>query len=113
MGGHKLYPKNRATDVYIEKDRLVIEKLDLIIPFKTIMNIENMDEKKIKALRVVALGLVFLPLAIVGAIWKKKYLYTVLHYNDRLMDQTIVLDFDKDVERAQRLIYERMIKAKE
>jgi hypothetical protein len=35
-------------------------------------NIENMDEKKMSALRVVGLGLVFLPLAIVGALWKKK-----------------------------------------
>jgi hypothetical protein len=35
-------------------------------------NIENADEKKISKLRVVGLGLVFLPLAIVGTVWKKK-----------------------------------------
>ncbi|MFI5423498.1 MAG: hypothetical protein WB587_11495 [Nitrososphaeraceae archaeon] len=45
-------------------------------------NIQNMDEKKISALRVVGLGLVFVPLAIVGAVWKKKHIYTVIQYND-------------------------------
>ena len=45
-------------------------------------NIENMDEKKISALRVVVLGLVFLPLAIVGAMPKKRMTYRVIQYND-------------------------------
>ena len=38
--------------------------------------------KKISALRVVVLGLVFLPLAIVGAMPKKRMTYRVIQYND-------------------------------
>jgi len=34
-------------------------------------NIENMTERRISILRVVALGLIFVPLAIVGALWKR------------------------------------------
>jgi ribosomal protein L40E len=91
-------------------DRLEIEKLALIIPYSSITNIENADEKKISALRVVALGLVFLPLAIVGAVWKKKHIYTILEYTDRLNEtQTLIFDFKDDIEKAQGMIYKKMI----
>ncbi|HET9773461.1 MAG TPA: hypothetical protein VFP25_00610 [Nitrososphaeraceae archaeon] len=45
-------------------------------------------------LRVVGLGLVFLPLVIVGTIWKKKKVNTVIEYNDGLDIQTMVYDFE-------------------
>lgn len=69
-----------------------------------------MDEQKISALRVVGLGLVFLPLAIVGAMWKKKHLYTVIQYKDELDNQTIVVDFEEYIDEAQPLIYHKMLK---
>jgi len=46
-------------------------------------------------LRVVGLGLVFLPLSIIGTMWKKKKVYTVIEYNDGLDSQTMVYDFEK------------------
>jgi len=46
-------------------------------------------------LRVVELGLVFLPLSIIGTMWKKKKVYTVIEYNDGLDSQTMVYDFEK------------------
>ena len=82
MGGHKAYPKAHHTRVYFYHDRLELERPELIIPYSAIYDIENMDEKKISALRVVGLGLIFVPLAIVGAIWKKNSIYTVLQYKD-------------------------------
>jgi len=75
-------------------------------------NIENMDEKKISALRVVGLGQVFLPLAIVGALWKKKKIYTVIEYNDGIDTQSLVLDFEKNLEKKQPIIYQKMIALK-
>lgn len=54
----------------------------------SIVNIENMDEQKISALRVALLGLI-------GVFWKKKCMYTVVQYNDGIDDQTVVLDFGK------------------
>ena len=75
-------------------------------------NIENMNDKKISALRVVGLGLIFLPLAIVGALWKQKKLYTVIEYHDGLDTQQVIFDFDDNVEKMQPLIYQRMLQAK-
>jgi hypothetical protein len=68
-----------------------------------------MDEKKISALRVVGLGLIFVPLAIVGAIWKKNHIYTVLQYKDEIGEQTIILDFGKFIEKLQPFIYRKML----
>jgi hypothetical protein len=65
-------------------------------------NIENMDEHKISALRVVLLG-------IIGILWKKRYLYTVIQYSDGTDDQTIVLDFGKKLDELQPLIYQKML----
>ena len=65
-----------------------------------------MDEQRITKTRVFLTGF------IVGLLWKKKFLYTVIDYNDGLMDQTIILDFGRGIEEAQHMIYEGMIKAR-
>lgn len=67
MGGHVEYPKPINSRIYLYYDRIQLENPDLVIPYQSITNIENMDEKKISALRVVALG-------IIGALWKKKHI---------------------------------------
>jgi hypothetical protein len=112
IGGHKAFPKQKHTKVAVYGNRLEIVELNLSIPYSSMINIENMDDKKISALRVVVLGLVFLPLAIVGALWKKKVLYTVIQYNDGVDEQTIILDLGKGVESIQPLIYQKMLLAK-
>jgi len=62
--------------VYVYDNRIEIVDPELAIPYFAISRIENMDEKKISVLRVVGLGLIALPLAIVGAfVEKKAYLY--------------------------------------
>jgi hypothetical protein len=72
-------------------------------------NIENTNEKKISALRVIVLGLIFVPLAIVGALWKKNHIYTIIRFRDYFDDQMIVLDFDQNIDSAQSVIYKRML----
>ena len=107
MGGHKAYPKKRDVKVLIYEDRLVIEKgLDLEIPFGSISNIENSDAQRITKTRVLLTGV------IVGLLWKKKFLYTVIDYNDGIVDQTIILDLHRAVEKVQGIIYERMLRSK-
>lgn len=108
MGGHPLYVKPSDTGVYLYDDRIEVVNPKLIIPYSAILRIENMDEKKISASRVIVLGLVALPLAIVGAMWKKKHIYTVIQYVDEIGEKTIVLDFGKQVDKAQPLIYRKM-----
>jgi hypothetical protein len=72
-------------------------------------NIENMTERRISILRVVALGLIFVPLAIVGALWKKNLIYTVIRFKDDFDDQMIIVDFDQNLDSAQSVIYNSML----
>ena len=65
-------------------------------------NIENMDEQKLSALRVIGFG-------VIGALWKKKHRYTVLQYKDGTENRAIVLDFHNDIDLVQPLIYGRML----
>jgi hypothetical protein len=113
VGGHKAHPTSVDTAIYIYDDRIEIGSsvtdTELKIPYANMIDIENMDEKKISALRVVGLGLVFVPLAIVGAMWKKKHIYTVIQYRDEMDKQTIVLDFGKHIEELQPFIYRKML----
>ncbi|HEX6294621.1 MAG TPA: hypothetical protein VFZ46_05650 [Nitrososphaeraceae archaeon] len=106
IGGHKAFPKPKHTKVAIYHDRLEILELNLSIPYSFMKNIENMEDKKISKLRVVALG------PIIGVLWKKKVLYTVITYNDGIDEQTIVLDLGKGVDSIQPLIYQKMLLAK-
>jgi|SRR5215208_5658121 len=106
IGGHKAFPKQKHTKVAIYHDRLEILELNLSIPYSFMKNIENMEDKKISKLRVVALG------PIIGVLWKKKVLYTVITCNDGIDEQTIVLDLGKGVDSIQPLIYQKMLLAK-
>jgi hypothetical protein len=105
IGGHKAFPKQTHTKVMILPDRIEVVKPSLRIPYISIVNIENMDERKISALRVALLGLI-------GVFWKKKCMYTVVQYNDGIDDQTVVLDFGKKIEEIQPLIYQKVIEAR-
>lgn len=106
VGGHKMYPKSTDTKVLIYSDRLEVEKLNLKIPYASMTNIENADESKISAMRVVLLG-------VIGALWKKKHVYTVIQYKDPLGEvQSMVFDFEKEIDKVQPIIYQKMITAR-
>lgn len=104
IGGHKMYPKPADTKVLLYSDWLEVERLNhLKVAYKSMTSIENADESKISAMRVVLLGLV-------GALWKKKHTYTVIQYKDAIGEQqTMVFDFDKDIDKVQPLIYQKML----
>ena len=110
MGGHVEFPKPSKCRINFYNDRMELEDPKLIIHYESINNIESMDEKKISAKRVIALGLVFVPLAIVGAMWKKNHIYTIIEFrDDDDDDQKIIVDFDKNLDSAQLVIYKRML----
>ena len=102
MGGHVEYPKPLECTVYLYHDRIELENPNLIIPYKRMTNIESADEERISAFRVVMLG-------ILGALLKKKHVYTVIQYKDSVDEKTIVLDFGGKVDEVQRLLYRRML----
>jgi hypothetical protein len=109
LGGHKAFPTPTDTKMHFYLDRIEIDNPKLIVPYRFMQNIENTIEKKISALRVIVLGLIFIPLAIVGALWKKNHIYTIIRFRDYFDDQMIVLDFDENIDSAQSVIYRRML----
>lgn len=109
LGGHKAFPTYTDTKMHFYYDRVEIDNPKLVVPYRHMQNIENTNEKKISALRVIVLGLIFVPLAIVGALWKKNHIYTIIRFRDYFDDQMIVLDFDKNIDSAQSVIYKRML----
>ena len=118
VGGHAEYPKSTDCRAFLYTDRLELhfwngddynKQPTVVITYQSIKNIENMDEKKISAKRVIALGLVFVPLAIVGAMWKKNHVYTVIGYTDETGPRAIVIDFGKRVADVQSWIYHMMM----
>jgi len=104
------YPTPKDSRVFLYNDRLDLflnnenykNKPSITIPYESISSIENADESKISAFRVAMLG-------IVGGLWKKKHIYTVIVYRDEFGEKTIVLDFGKDVEEAQPMIYKKFL----
>ncbi|MGH9985756.1 MAG: hypothetical protein ACRD8W_17570 [Nitrososphaeraceae archaeon] len=103
MGGHKSYLYSRKTDIYFNEDNIVIKNPDLTIPFKEILNITNMDEERITTARILLTG------PLLGLLWKKQFLYTVIEYFDGLVFQNVIIDFGDDIaEDVQHVIYERM-----
>lgn len=109
LGDHKAFPTPTDTKMHFYLDRIEIDNPKLIVPYRFMQNIENTIEKKISALRVIVLGLIFIPLAIVGALWKKNHIYTIIRFRDYFDDQMIVLDFDENIDSAQSVIYRRML----
>jgi hypothetical protein len=109
MGGHKAHPAPGDVQIFFYNDRIELgqsqEKTVLKIPYSKIINIENMDEKKISGDRVFMFG-------IYGALWKKRYIYTVIHYKDEIEEQKIVLDFEDYIDSTQRFIYNKMLEAR-
>jgi hypothetical protein len=109
LGGHKAFPTPTDTKMHFYPDRVEIDNPKLVVSYRHMQNIENTNEKKISALRVIVLGLIFVPLAIVGALWKKNHIYTIIRFRDYFDDQMIVLDFDENIDSAQSVIYKRML----
>ncbi len=109
MGGHKAYPSPSSTTMHFYEDRIEVGSPKLVIHYRSMKNIENMTEKRISILRVVALGLIFIPLAIVGALWKKNHIYSIIRFSDEADDQMIIVDFGKNLDSAQSVIYNRML----
>ena len=110
LGGHILHPKPQKITLVLRPDKLVIDELEFELPYSSIKNIENTTEEKIKASRVIGLGLIWLPLGIAGLFWKKRSVYTHLVYQDELgMNTSIILDFDKNLNEVQKEIYRRAV----
>jgi hypothetical protein len=107
MGGHKAYPSPQWTEIYFYEDRFVLLNPNLTVYFSKIKDIANSNEMKRDAERLMY-GLIALPLAL-AYLWKKNHIYTIVQYDDGIDIQNIVIDFEKNVNYAQALIYKKML----
>ena len=101
LGGHMAYPEQTYSEIYYYEDRMELSAYRIIIPFNQIKHIDNTRERK-RHEDWIALGLV-------GLLWKKNVVYTIIEYNDESgQSQKIVLDFGNKANYAQGLIYNKM-----
>ena len=105
ISGHSLYAHEKGTDVSFYVDRMKFDNMDITIPYNSITRLSAQEDRHITKTRVVMTGLV-------GLFWKKKYRYTVIEYNDGIQDQTVILDFHKEANKAQKIIYNQMAGAR-
>jgi hypothetical protein len=91
------------TRVYVFTDRIEVNELNLRVPYTSMTNIENADEKKITAKRMFWVGMY-------AFAWRKKDIFTIIEYIDGFKQkQILVFDFRKKIEEAQQMIYDRML----
>jgi hypothetical protein len=95
--------------IFIDRIEIKTDRFEAKIPYEHIGSIKNIDEKKMSALRVVGLGFVALPLAIVGAMWKKKKICAVIEYNGDTLGQTLVFDFGKHLSQSNEIFILRLL----
>jgi len=100
LGGHPAYPKKRDVKIKVCEACLEIPELNLNIRYDNIKKIENTTKDKMSAGRVLLLG-------VVGALWKKEQILTVLTVQNGATSQDLVFKFD-NVEDAQVAIYNRI-----
>ena len=106
ISGHSLYYHEKGTDVLFYVDRMKFDNMDITIPYGSITRLGAQEDRHITKTRVFMTGLV-------GLFWKKKYRYTVIEYNDGIQDQTVILDFHKEANKAQKIIYNQMAGARQ
>lgn len=110
MRGHKTYPEAKWSYVYFYEDRFEIEEYQLVVPYNKIKDVGNTNGKQRDSDRL-AIGIIALPLAL-AYLWKKDYTYTIIEYDDENDIQKIVLDFHKNLNYAQALIYKKMLECR-
>ena len=101
-GGHKAYPSSVYSKIYFYEDRMEIGALKLVIPYRSIKNLDNSREKK-RHEDWAVMGLLGY------ALWKRNAVYTLIEYYDGIDIQKIILDFHNNVDYAQGLIYKKML----
>jgi hypothetical protein len=104
MGGHTEHPSPSMTRVFLYQDKIILQSLALDIPYSSIINIQNLDEEEISG---------YLFIGPIGTWWKKNHRYTVIEYQNDTDTQTIVIDFEKNIDSAQPIIYKCMKRFKQ
>ena len=126
LGGHQGHPVAKSTNAVMEihENHLEIhnykKNLIISIPYNQIQKVDNLSKKKISVKRPIILGLIGLlgfgvgsiVGIIIGILWKKKHIYTIIEFNDGRFTYFPLFDFSKNMEKCQPIIFQRMLTAK-
>jgi hypothetical protein len=106
MGGHTEYPSPKWTGIFLYDDKILLQGLALQIPYSSIIKIQNANKEEMAG---------FLFIGPIGTWWKKNHRYTVIQHKNDIDIQTIIVDFEKNIDSAQPLIHRlrRMIRFKQ
>ena len=114
-GTNKSLPIDEGIYVRIYDDRIDIDFLKskgprTIIHYDEMIDMQHIDAgNKVDLERVIGLGVLTAGIgSIVGLLWKRHHIVTVIKYDDANGEQTIALDFQGNTKYAQPLIYEKM-----
>jgi hypothetical protein len=115
LSSNKSYQLEEGAYIDFYEDRVVINLLkskhQIVIPYKNMTEIQNVDAgKKVDLDRVVGLSLVSLGVgSIVGLLWKRHAIITIIKYSDDTSEpQIMALDFMHNTKYAQPLIDKKM-----
>jgi hypothetical protein len=126
LGGHQGHPVAKSTNAVMEIHENSLEihnyKKNLIIsiPYNQIQKVDNMSTKKVSVKRPIILGLIGLlgfgvgsiVGIIIGLLWKKKHIYTIIEFNDGRFTYSPLFDFSKNMEKCQPIIFQKMLTAR-
>jgi hypothetical protein len=115
LSSNKSYPLEEGAYVKFYEDRVVVDLLkskhQTVVPYKNMTEVQNVDAgKKVDLDRIVGLGLASGGIgSIVGILWKRHAIITVIKYSDDSSEpQIIALDFEHNTKYAQPLIDGKM-----
>ena len=106
LGSNKSYPTEEGAYVNFYEDRVVIDLLkskhQTVIPYKNMTEIQNVDAGKKVDIDRLSMG-------IVGLLWKRHAVITVIKYSDDTSEpQIVALDFMHNTKYAQPIMDRRM-----
>jgi hypothetical protein len=104
MGGHGMFSEKQSITLSVYPTEVTVSGIKLHIPYTSIKSVTNVNESNMKALRVIAFG-------VVGALWKKKETYLCITYHDGFQEQNPVFKLD-DLANAQREIYQNVLNSR-
>ena len=104
IGGHTLHPRRCQISLSVDENEVLVQPLNMHIPYSAIKEVKDLDEGQLDKLRVFIFGL--------GALSRKKEKYLCLIYKDEKQEQNPVFKID-NLEEVQTLIQQEVAKAKQ
>jgi hypothetical protein len=102
LGGHTKHPSRCQISMSFYENEVLVDTLNMHIPYSAIKEVKELDEGHLGALRVFIFG--------VSAISRKKDKYLCLIYDDEKQEQNPVFKLE-NLEEVQNLVHQQVTNA--